>query len=399
MRARFNRIFARTRMAISRNLVRYLLQATAFGLAAGLAIALLWPQSQPPTSSLPVEPAAPAQVQAPRSPPTANSFAPAVERAAPSVVNIYSTKVITRSYSPLLDDPLFQRFFGRAPVPRQRLESSLGSGVLLNGEGYIVTNHHVIADADEIEVALRDGRSARAELVGSDAATDLALLRVALADLPAIALGDDSQVRIGDLVLAIGNPFGVGQTVTLGVVGAVGREAPGISAINDFIQTDAAINPGNSGGALVNASGELIGINTAIYSRSGGSEGIGFAVPASLVRQITEQLREHGEVPRGWLGIELQELTPQLAASLNIEQTAGALVAGVYRGSPAARAGVRPGDLLLGLDKSSFQRARDAAAVLAGLTREQEVRLTLLRDGRRIETRATAIRQPDYAKR
>ncbi len=386
-------------MAISHNLVRYLLQAAAFGLAAGVAIALLWPTSEPPTPPAPAGLAVPAPLPPRGSPPTANSFAPAVERAAPSVVNIYSTKVITRAYNPLLDDPLFQRFFGRAPVPRQRLESSLGSGVLLDGTGHIVTNHHVIADADEIEVALRDGRSARATLVGSDAATDLALLRIELPDLPAIAPGDDRQVRIGDLVLAIGNPFGVGQTVTLGVVGAVGREAPGISAVNDFIQTDAAINPGNSGGALVNASGELIGINTAIYSRSGGSEGIGFAVPVSLVRQITAQLREHGEVPRGWLGIELQELTPQLAASLNLEQQTGALVAGVYRGSPAARAGVRPGDLLLALDEHPFQRARDAAAVLASLGRDQDVRLRLLRDGRQIETRATAIRQPDYARR
>ena len=384
-------------MAISRNLVRYLLQATVFGVAAGLAIALLWPQHEPPTSTGPAGLAAPAPPRA--SPPTANSFAPAVERAAPSVVNIYSTKVITRSYNPLIDDPLFQRFFGRAPVPRQRLESSLGSGVLLDGDGFIVTNHHVIADADEVEVALRDGRSTRATIVGSDAATDLALLRIDLADLPAIAQGDDRQVRIGDLVLAIGNPFGVGQTVTLGVVGAVGREAPGISAVNDFIQTDAAINPGNSGGALVNANGELIGINTAIYSRSGGSEGIGFAVPVSLVRQITAQLREHGEVPRGWLGLELQELTPQLAASLNLEQHTGALVAGVYRDSPAAQAGVRPGDLLLGLDAHAFARARDAAAVLAGLRRDQDVRLRLLRHGRQVETRATAIRQPDYARR
>ena len=386
-------------MAISRNLIRYLLQATTFGLAAGIAIALLWPQPDPPPPAPPAGLAAPAPTPLRASPPTANSFAPAVERAAPSVVNIYSTKVITRSYNPLLDDPLFQRFFGRAPVPRQRLESSLGSGVLLDSNGYIITNHHVIADADEIEVALRDGRSARATLVGSDAVTDLALLQIELADLPAIAQGDDSQVRIGDLVLAIGNPFGVGQTVTLGVVGAVGREAPGISAVNDFIQTDAAINPGNSGGALVNASGELIGINTAIYSRSGGSEGIGFAVPVSLVRQIATQLREHGEVPRGWLGIELQELSPQLAASLSLEQQTGALVAGVYRGSPAARAGVRPGDLLLALDEHAFQRARDAATVLAGLSRDQDVRLTLLRGGRRIETRATAVRQPDYVGR
>ncbi len=377
-------------MASSRNLRRYLLQAAAFGLVAGLAISVLWPRprldSAPPAGD-------PAAVTAPvaHTEPTANSFAPAVERAAPSVVNIYSTKVITRSYNPLLDDPVFQRFFGRAPVPRQRLESSLGSGVVLDRDGYIVTNHHVIADADEIEVALRDGRSAHARLIGSDTLTDLALLRIDLAQVPAIALGDDQQTRIGDLVLAIGNPFGVGQTVTLGVVGAVGREAPGISTVSDFIQTDAAINPGK----LVNSAGELIGINTAIYSRSGGSEGIGFAVPVSTVRQITAQLREHGEVPRGWLGLELQELTPQLAASLGLEDTGGALVAGVYRGSPAARAGVQPGDLLVALEGRTFQRARDALAALATLPREQEVRLTLQRGGRRIETRATTIRQPD----
>ena len=383
-------------MPVSRNLVRYLLQAVVVGLVAGAAISLLWPRPQavpaPTTAHL-----APVRQDplAATSPPTANSFAPAVERAAPSVVNIYSTKVITRAYNPLLDDPAFQRFFGRAPVPRQRLESSLGSGVLLDRDGYIVTNRHVIADADEIEVALRDGRSAHAKLVGSDTVTDLALLRIALPDLPAITQGDDRQVRIGDLVLAIGNPFGVGQTVTLGVVGAIGREAPGINAVGDFIQTDAAINPGNSGGALVNASGELIGINTAIYSRSGGSEGIGFAVPVTLVSQITTQLREHGEVPRGWLGLELQELTPDLAASLGIDNPTGALVAGVYRNSPAARAGVQPGDLLLAVDSQQFTRARDALAALAALPRQREVTITLQRGTRRIETRATTIRQPD----
>ncbi|HEX2795951.1 MAG TPA: trypsin-like peptidase domain-containing protein, partial [Immundisolibacter sp.] len=360
-------------MASSRNLSRYLLQAAAFGLVAGLAISVLWPRPRVDSAAPAGDPAA---VTAPvaRTEPTANSFAPAVERAAPSVVNIYSTKIITRSYNPLLDDPVFQRFFGRAPVPRQRLESSLGSGVVLDRDGYIVTNQHVIADADEIEVALRDGRSAHARLIGSDTVTDLALLRIDLAQVPAIALGDDRQTRIGDLVLAIGNPFGVGQTVTLGVVGAVGREAPGISAVSDFIQTDAAINPGNSGGALVNSSGELIGINTAIYSRSGGSEGIGFAVPVSTVRQITAQLREHGEVPRGWLGLELQELTPQLADSLGLDDPGGALVAGVYRGSPAAHAGVQPGDLLVAIDERRFQRARDALAALATLPREQEIR-------------------------
>jgi Do/DeqQ family serine protease len=382
-------------MRISRNLFRYLLQAAAFGLAAGLAITLLWPHANRQQSlallpglvgSATPRPAAP--------PPTANSFASAVERAAPSVVNIYSTKVITRPYSPLLDEPLFQRFFGRAPVPRQRLESSLGSGVLLDADGYLVTNYHVIADASEIEVALRDGRSGRAELIGSDAVTDLALLKISIKDLPAIAQGDDSKVHIGDLVLAIGNPFGVGQTVTLGVVGAVGREAPGINALNDFIQTDAAINPGNSGGALINADGALIGINTAIYSRSGGSEGIGFAVPVNLMRQITGQLREYGEVPRGWLGIELQELTPQLAASLGIEQSTGALVAGVYRKSPAAKAGLRPGDLLLELNGLDFHRARDAAAVLASLPRNVEVTLRVQRGAERLTIKAITERQP-----
>ena len=383
-------------MPLSRNLVRYLLQAVVVGIVAGAAINLLWPRppavpAPPAGHTLPLrqEPLAPA------SGPTTNSFAPAVERAAPSVVNIYSTKVITRPYNPLLDDPAFQRFFGRAPVPHQRLESSLGSGVLLDRDGYIVTNRHVIADADEIEVALRDGRSAHAKLVGSDSVTDLALLRIALPNLPAIVQGDDHQVRIGDLVLAIGNPFGIGQTVTLGVVGAVGREAPGINAVGDFIQTDAAINPGNSGGALINASGELIGINTAIYSRSGGSEGIGFAVPVTLVSQITTQLREHGEVPRGWLGLELQELTPELAASLGINNPTGALIAGVYRNSPAARAGIEPGDLLLAIDGQQFARARDALTVLAALPRQREVAISLQRGTRRIETRATTIRQPD----
>ncbi|WP_372722613.1 trypsin-like peptidase domain-containing protein [Immundisolibacter sp.] len=377
-------------MLISRNLARYLLQAAVFGAAIGVAITLLLPRSPSPPPATVIAPPVATGVQAP----PVNSFAPAVERAAPAVVNIYSTKVITRGYNPLLDDPLFQRFFGRAPVPRQRLESSLGSGVVLDGRGYIVTNHHVIADADEIEVALRDGRSGHAKLVGSDPETDIALLRITLRDVPSIALGDVNQVHIGDLVLAIGNPFGVGQTVTLGVVGAIGREAPDISTVGDFIQTDAAINPGNSGGALVNAAGELVGINTAIYSRSGGSEGIGFAVPVNLVRDITAQLLAHGEVPRGWLGFELQELTPALAASLNLEAQTGALVAGVYRGSPAAKAGIQPGDLLLEIQGRPMRRAREALAALAALPRQQEVTLTLQRAGRRLETRATTISRP-----
>jgi serine protease DegS len=249
------------------------------------------------------------------------SYATAVEAAAPAVVNIFTTKVVTQRVQPLFDDPLLQHFFGdRLAVPRKRLETSLGSGVVVSPQGYILTNHHVIVDADEILLAFPDGRTATATLVGSDPDTDLAILKVSLSGLPAITLGRSADLRVGDVVLAIGNPYGVGQTVTQGIVSAVGRTQLGINSIEDFIQTDAAINPGNSGGALVDAYGRLVGINTAIFSRSGGSQGIGFAIPVDLAKGVMRQIIETGHVTRRWLGIELQDMTPTLAESFGLTQ-------------------------------------------------------------------------------
>jgi Do/DeqQ family serine protease len=226
---------------------------------------------------------------------------------------------------------------------------SLGSGVIVNGNGYILTNHHVVEAADEIEVALIDGKKLRARTVGSDPETDLAVLQVQGAQLPSITFGNDESLRVGDVVLAIGNPFGVGQTVTMGIVSALGRNHLGINTFENFIQTDAAINPGNSGGALIDAAGNLVGINTAIYSRSGGSLGIGFAIPASSARLVLEQIVASGTVIRGWIGVEAQEITPELADSFRLPSGEGALIAGVLRGSPAERAGIKPGDILTGV--------------------------------------------------
>ena len=274
------------------------------------------------------------------------SYAPSVERASSAVVNIYTAKTITRRAHPLLDDPLFRELFGDLGGPRQRRQTSLGSGVIVSPEGYVLTNHHVIEGADEIELLLADGRAARARLIGSDPDTDLAVLKVTLEKLPTVTLGDSDGLRVGDVVLAIGNPFGVGQTVTQGIVSATGRSRLGLSTYENFIQTDAAINPGNSGGALVNAFGELVGINTAIFSKSGGSQGIGFAIPVRLARQVLEQIIEHGRPLRGWLGVEIQDITPELAESFRLDEPRGALIAGILRGGPAHRAGLQPGDVI-----------------------------------------------------
>lgn len=275
------------------------------------------------------------------------SYASAVERAAPAVVNIYTQRVITERRSPLLDDPLFQYFFGeRISRERKRLQTSLGSGVIVSPQGFVLTNNHVVTDADEIKVMLSDGRNARATVAGLDPETDLAVLKIDMTDLPNVVIGNSDGIRVGDVVFAIGNPFGVGQTVTQGIVSATGRNKLGISTFENFIQTDAAINPGNSGGALINARGELIGINTAIFSRSGGSQGIGFAIPESLAKDVMKQIIEKGRVVRGWIGIEAQDLTPALAASFGLDHTNGMLIAGVVRGGPADDAGLNPGDLV-----------------------------------------------------
>ena len=327
------------------------------------------------------------------------SYADAVARAMPAVVNVQTAKVITRRIHPLLEDPIFQHFFGnRFSGAKKEIQTSLGSGVIISGQGYILTNNHVISGADEIKVLLADGRSARATVVGVDADTDLAILRIALDQLPSIVIGDSKTLRVGDIAMAIGNPFGVGETVTLGIISATGRDHLGINTYEDFIQTDAAINPGNSGGALINARGELIGINSAIYSRSGGSQGIGFAIPVNMAKGVMKQIIEHGHVVRGWLGIEAQDLTPALAESLNLDKsTRGVLISGVLRGGPADAAGVLPGDVVLSINDQPINEAQQAMRLISEQHPDTIVRLAGSRQGIPFSLQATISQRPAQA--
>ena len=275
------------------------------------------------------------------------SFSEAARKAVASVVNISATKQVRRR-SPLLDDPALRRFFGeRFNIPETQL--SLGSGVIVSREGFVLTNSHVVEGVTEIRVTLNDGRTVPGRIVGSDPETDLAVVRISASGLTPITFGQSDQLRVGDVVLAIGDPFSVGQTVTMGIVSAVGREIGSANPFGSFIQTDAAINPGNSGGALVDGNGNLVGINTLIYSRSGGYQGIGFAIPVGLARKILEEIIETGSVTRGWFGVEVANITPELAESLNLSGTRGAIVGGIERGSPAERAGIRLGDVIVGV--------------------------------------------------
>ena len=323
------------------------------------------------------------------------SYADAVEFAAPAVVNIYTSKTVT-TRSPLFDDPLFRHFFGDrfGAVPRSRQETSLGSGVIVSQQGYILTNNHVVAEAEEIEVALRDGRTTRGKVVGTDPETDLAVIKVELGDLPAITLGDSEQLRVGDVVLAIGNPFGVGQTVTLGIVSATGRSQLGISTFENFIQTDAAINPGNSGGALINAGGEMVGINTAIFSRSGGSQGIGFAIPVSLARGVMQQIIEQGHVSRGWLGVEIQDMTAALAESFGLGEQHGIIIAGVLKRGPADRAGLQPGDVILEINGNGVRDVRSALNVITQTKPGHRIQIKGLRNKKTFELEAEVAERP-----
>ncbi|MDD1789661.1 Do family serine endopeptidase [Burkholderia gladioli] len=280
--------------------------------------------------------------------PAPASYADAAQKAMPAVVNVFSSKDGSLPPDPRAKDPLFRYFFGDRNPRRQQEEpaSNLGSGVIVSPEGYILTNQHVVDGADQIEVALADGRTSTAKVIGNDPETDLAVLKINMTNLPTITLGRSDQARVGDVVLAIGNPFGVGQTVTMGIISALGRNHLGINTFENFIQTDAPINPGNSGGALVDVSGNLLGINTAIYSRSGGSLGIGFAIPVSTARTVLESIITTGAVTRGWIGVEPQDLTPEIADSFGLQQKSGAIVAGVLQGGPADKAGIKPGDIL-----------------------------------------------------
>jgi serine protease DegQ len=372
-------------------------QATTVALAALFVVSTLRPDllpRRPPAGEvvtitqttgkpLPAEPVS-----------TGETYSAAARKAMPSVVNIFTTKEIKLPRHPLMDDPLFRRFFGDQLDTDTQRTNSLGSGVIVGTEGYILTNNHVIEQADEIEVALNDGRQARARVVGTDPETDLAVLKVELADLPAVTFGTLDHVTVGDVVLAIGNPFGVGQTVTMGIVSALERTHLGINTFENFIQTDAAINPGNSGGALVDIGGNLIGINTAIYSRSGGSMGIGFAIPVSLARQVMQQIIQTGSVTRGWIGVEVDDLPAELAESFKLPDTKGVLIAGVVRGGPADRAGVHPGDVLIEVDGKSVPDPAAMLNVVAAVQPGSVARLKLLRNGNPVELKLTVGKRP-----
>jgi len=324
--------------------------------------------------------------------PAAGSYREAAGRAMPAVVNILTSKA-SREAHPLLKDPFFRRFFGDRAPPDEQM-ASLGSGVIVSGEGYILTNNHVVEGADVIEVGLADGRKAAARIVGADPETDLAVIRINERKLPVMVLGDPDAARVGDVVLAIGNPFGVGQTVTLGIISALGRNNLHINNFENFIQTDAAINFGNSGGALVDTNGHLLGINSAIYSQTGGSVGIGFAIPVSTAKKVLDAIVAHGQVVRGWIGIESQDITPELAESFGLGRNSGAIIAGVVRGGPADRAGMRPGDILVAVAGKTVANTSDMLNLIAQLEPGEKAPLRILRKNRESTLDVTVGKRP-----
>jgi serine protease DegS len=365
-------------------------------LLVGVLLALLIIQYFPQWVGLPIQDV---QLrQAPAYGPTQEgpvSYADGVGTASPAVVNLYTTKFIKKSTHPMFEDEQFRKFFGDNLPKQRRMESSLGSAVIMSTEGYLLTNNHVVTGADQIVVALRDGRETLARIIGSDPETDLAVLKIDLPNLPAITLGRSDNIRIGDVTLAIGNPFGVGQTVTMGIISATGRNQLGLNTYEDFIQTDAAINPGNSGGALVDAHGNLVGINTAIFSKSGGSQGIGFAIPVKLALEVMQAIIEQGQVIRGWLGIEVQPLTPELAESFGLEGRPGIVVAGIYRDGPAQKAGMQPGDLILNIDGEAAGDGRRSMNQVARTKPGEKIRIEIMRNGERQELSAeVGVRPP-----
>ena len=328
------------------------------------------------------------------------SYHEAVKRSMPAVVNIFTSKASAKPKtrkggSPNSADPLFKFFFGDQP-PEEEPSSSLGSGVLVSPEGYILTNHHVISDADDIDVALSDGRKVKAKVIGSDPETDIAVLKIEAKKLPTpITLGKVESVHVGDVVLAIGNPFGVGQTVTSGIVSALGRDHVGINTFENFIQTDAAINPGNSGGALIDTRGNLIGINTAIYSNNGGSMGIGFAIPINLAKQVMESILANGSVTRGWIGVEPQNLSKEPSESLGLPaNTEGVLISGVLENGPAARGGIKPGDVLIAVNGNPIKDVRSLLNQIAQISPGNVAKLTILRKGKEMELTAQTGERP-----
>ncbi|NTW58807.1 MAG: DegQ family serine endoprotease [Nitrospirae bacterium] len=324
--------------------------------------------------------------------------------ATPSVVNIASTRVIKQSEQApydFFDDPFFRRFFGdqlpRPNAPKEQKEQSLGSGVIVSEDGYIVTNNHVIEKSQEIKVLLSNKRDYKAKLIGADPKTDIAVIKIEATGLAALPWGDSTKLRVGEIVFAIGNPFGLNQTVTMGVIGAVGRANVGIADYEDFIQTDAAINPGNSGGALINARGELVGINTAIVSRTGGYQGIGFAVPSSMARQVMESLIKYKKVVRGWLGVSIQEVTSDLAEEFGVKDLKGALVSGVMKGSPAEKAGLKQGDVILKFNGKDVEDTGHLRNMVSQSPIGTKVKVKVFRAKKELEIEVTIAELPKKA--
>ncbi|MBV8666029.1 MAG: Do family serine endopeptidase [Burkholderiaceae bacterium] len=341
-----------------------------------------------------VRTAAALNTQESASTPGTGSYRDAAKRAMPSVVNIFTTKEAKRAKNPFMEDPLYRKFFGDGAAEQDEKQFSLGSGVIVSPDGYILTNNHVVEAADEIEVALADGRKLAAKVVGTDPDTDLAVVKVDLHNLPAISLGRADQAKVGDVVLAIGDPFDVGQTVTMGIISALGRNRLGINAFEDFIQTDAAINPGNSGGALVDTNGNLLGINTAIYSRTGGSLGIGFAIPVTTAKSVMEAIITKGQVVRGYIGVESQDITPELAESFGLNTKTGAIIAGVVKGGPADKAGIKPGDILVAVEGKQVLDTTDMLNLISQLTPGNSAKLTLLHKSKQADINVTVGRRP-----
>jgi serine protease DegS len=349
--------------------IAFLLPWAAIGLTAALAVVLLRGNPSATGSTGAAIPTAPG---IPSAGPV--SYAEAVARAAPSVVNIYSTKIKTEPAMRRFQSPMLDRLFREHPA-RQRKRVELGSGVIVSGDGYLLTNYHIVEDAEEIKVVLADGREVEVAVIGGDPDTDVAVLKANADGLPAMALANLGSLRVGDVVLAIGNPFAVGQTVTLGIVSATGRSSLGINTYENFIQTDAAINPGNSGGALINARGELVGINTAIFSETGSSHGIGFAIPVDLATGVMKQLIRNGRVVRAWLGITGQDVTAALAESFALRDVKGVLVSGVLEDGPADHAGFRPGDVITHIDGVAPRDIGHLSTIIAGKTPGQPMRV------------------------
>lgn len=378
-----------------------LLRNYAWPVACGLLIALLIIQRYPHWIGLPTSGSVAIQM-APEVVPAAGpaSYSDAVQRAAPAVANIFTSKEVIKPEGTAAGasrNPTLRDYSDGLPAPARR-QSSLGSAVILSSDGYLLTNNHVIAGADEILVALQDGREALAQLIGTDPETDLAVLKIDLPNLPAITVSasDSRPHRTGDVVMAIGNPFGLGQTVTMGIISATGRNQLGLNTYEDFIQTDAAINQGNSGGALIDAHGNLIGINTAIFSQSGGSQGIGFAIPARLAAEVMQAIITNGRVIRGWLGVEVQPLTAEVAESIRLAPNEGIVITGLYRDGPAWQAGLQPGDVILSIDDEPVSSGRNAMNQVARANPGQTVRMKVMREGKPMTFEAEVGVRPNF---